>query len=139
MKGQFDTVFALNVIEHIEEDLVALQNIKKILRPGGNVIILVPAFNLLYNNFDHNLGHYRRYNRRSLKALLQEAEFKILDSSYFNVAGIMGWILSGKVLKRDVIPEGQMKLFDQLVPLFKFLDKLTMKSFGLSVVAVGQS
>ncbi len=139
LKGQFDTVFALNVIEHIEEDLIALRNIKKILRPTGNVVILVPAFNFLYNNFDHKLGHYRRYNRRSLEALLKKAEFRISYSSYFNVAGMLGWILSGKLLRRDVIPKGQMTMFNQLVPFFKLLDHVAMGRLGLSVVVVGQS
>ena len=62
----FELVFALNVIEHIEEDRKALINLSKLLKPNGFMYILVPAHQILFNNFDKILFHHRRYNKRKL-------------------------------------------------------------------------
>ena len=80
--GTFDFIFALNVIEHIEDDKLAMANIHKLLNKGGVVFILVPAYQILYNNFDHALEHFRRYNKRSLKKIF--SNYDLLKSYYFN-------------------------------------------------------
>ncbi|MBS0001194.1 MAG: class I SAM-dependent methyltransferase [Cyclobacteriaceae bacterium] len=138
MLGTFDTLFALNVVEHIQDDHLAIQNACALLRKGGTLIILVPAFNFLYNQFDRSLGHYRRYTRKSLKALLVRNNLKTLHSRYFNLAGTFGWFVSGKLQKNNTIPGRQMKLYNRLVPAFKMLDKLVLNNAGLSVIAVGR-
>jgi 2-polyprenyl-3-methyl-5-hydroxy-6-metoxy-1,4-benzoquinol methylase len=68
--GTFDTVYALNVVEHIKDDNLAISNAKKLLKHDGNIIILVPAYQALYNRFDIVLEHYRRYNEQRLNSLL---------------------------------------------------------------------
>lgn len=135
---RFDTVYALNVIEHIEKDHMALTNASKFLKPGGNLIILVPSYSFLFNEIDRQLEHYRRYTLKSLGILFVDQKLKVIHSQYFNLAGIAGWFFSGQLLKRKVIPEGQLKLFNRLVPLFKFLDVLVLKQAGLSSIVVGQ-
>ncbi len=132
----FDTIFALNVIEHIEDHELAMANIQKLLRPSGKVVILVPAFQWLYNNFDRELYHFRRYNRQSLVDLLSK-EFEVKDSFYFNPVGIAGWFFNGSILKKKEIPSDQMKHFDKLVPIFRTINVFTKQLFGLSVIAVG--
>lgn len=135
--NSFDTVFALNVVEHIENDRQALKNIKKLLKPGGHCVILVPAYNALYNTFDKALEHYRRYTKKSLIKLMQN-EFKIHHKQYFNVFGILGWVVSGKILKKKTIPRNQMELYDKLILVSKTLDKMVMNKIGLSVICVGK-
>jgi SAM-dependent methyltransferase len=135
--GTFNTVFALNVVEHIRDDRLALENCNKLLTRGGHVIILVPANPALYNVLDKELEHYRRYTRQSLQRLLSK-DFEILKSWYFNLAGIFGWYFSGSILKRQTLPAGQLNLYNKLVPLFRVLDILAFHQFGLSVVAVGK-
>lgn len=134
----FDTVFALNVVEHIKDDELALKNISKLLKKDGNAVILVPAFNTLYNSFDEALEHYRRYTKKTLNKNFSKSNLEIQKSSYFNAAGIAGWILSGAILKKKTIPAGQMKLYNSLVPIFKIVDKVLLNSFGLSVITVGK-
>ena len=136
--GTFDTVFALNVVEHIKDDTLAMANIKKLLKEGGKAVILVPAFNTLYNSFDEALEHYRRYTKKTLNKVFDNNQFEIQQSSYFNAAGIAGWILSGAILKKKTIPAGQMKLYNKLVPIFKVVDKVILNTFGLSVITVGK-
>lgn len=137
MMSTFDTVFALNVIEHIQDDQLALHNCHKLVSQGGHLIILVPAYQSLYNRFDAELEHYRRYTEDSLAKLIEE-KFIIIHKQYFNFAGIAGWVLSGKILKKKTIPSGQMKIYNRLVPVFKFIDKIIMNKVGLSVVQIGK-
>ncbi len=72
----FDTIFALNVVEHIFDDQQAIKNCYKLLKKGGQLIILVPAYQSLYNRFDTELEHYRRYNKTTLNSLVTNAQFK---------------------------------------------------------------
>jgi 2-polyprenyl-3-methyl-5-hydroxy-6-metoxy-1,4-benzoquinol methylase len=133
--GSFDTVIALNVIEHIQDDDLAIGNCKKLLKKGGHFIILVPAYPLLYNRFDKELGHYRRYTKRTLGLALSR-HFTVAQNRYFNLAGIAGWVFSGAILRKKIIPPSQMKVFNTLVPLFRIMDKMVMNRIGLSVWAV---
>lgn len=136
--GTFDTVFALNVVEHIKDHNLALANIKKLLTTNGHVIILVPAYQSLYNTFDKALEHYRRYTKSTLNKVIHGNNYEIINSKYFNAVGIAGWILSGSILKKETIPAGQMKLYNALVPIFKVIDKLILNSFGLSVITAAR-
>lgn len=135
--GSFDSVFALNVVEHIFDDKLAISNCYKLLRPGGQLVILVPAYQWLFNDFDSELEHYRRYTRKRLESLFISSEFSIHKSQYFNAAGIAGWFVSGKLQHHKIIPAGQIRLYNKLVGIFKLFDKMIFNSFGLSVITVG--
>jgi SAM-dependent methyltransferase len=135
---KFDTVVALNVVEHIEDDRQAIHNCTQLLKPGGQLVILVPAYQVLYNLFDEELGHYRRYTGRSLRALQEAEGLEIIHQQYFNVTGIAGWIVNGGIFRKRLIPRKQLQIFDKLIPLIKFADRITFHSVGLSVIAVGR-
>jgi SAM-dependent methyltransferase len=137
LREKFDTLFSLNVIEHIEDDALAIKNASYLLKKGGRLIILVPAYNWLFNHFDKALGHFRRYNRKSLIELFVQNRLKIRHVQYFNLAGIPGWFFSGRIQKNKTIPGTQMKFYNQLVPFFRILDKITINVAGLSVIAIG--
>lgn len=135
--GKFDNIIALNVIEHIENDGCAFANCKKLLKPGGQIIILVPAFNFLYNSFDRELGHYRRYTIKSLKEKMERSGFSIIHRQYFNMPAILGWYFSGTIFKLKLIPENQLNFYNSLVPFFRIIDKLFQRIMGISVIMVG--
>jgi SAM-dependent methyltransferase len=135
--GAFDTIFALNVVEHILDHEQAMKNAMKMLRKGGKVVILVPAFQCLFNGFDKQLDHHRRYTQNSLRTLLEDAGFEIKHWQYFNFIAILGWYISGTVLRKKIIPGGQMRLYNTLVPLWKIIDFFTRKLAGISVIQVG--
>ncbi len=136
--NSFDSLFALNVLEHIEDHNTAIQNASKLLKAGGRMLILVPAYQALYNQFDLYLEHYRRYNTKSLEGVLSQGGLRIIHGQYFNSGGIFGWFISGKLRGKKSIPEGELRLFDRLVPLFKVADALTFNRIGLSVLVVGE-
>ena len=135
--NSFDSIFALNVIEHIKEDNIAIENCKKLLVKGGQLVVLVPAYRWLYNKFDEVLGHYRRYSMKTLNTLMAP-HLTIVHSQYFNFAGIFGWLVSGSIFKRKTIPHSEIKIFNKLVPLLRIVDKLVLCRMGLSVILVGK-
>lgn len=138
MLNTFDTVFALNVVEHISDDMLAIANCRKLLKEGGHLIILVPAYQGLYNQFDLELQHFRRYNKKMLASLFRRNRLEVIHQQYFNLVGIIGWFISGKLQKNKTIPGEQMKLYNSMVPLFKIFDKITFRRAGLSVICVGK-
>lgn len=135
---QFDTVFALNVIEHIKDDNRAIANCSKFLKPEGHLIILVPSYQKLYNTFDRQLGHYRRYTTSKMSEIFKKNSLETIHRQYFNSAGILGWFLNGNVLKKKNLPVGQMKIFNSLVPVFKVVDSGFRNKIGLSTIVVGK-
>ncbi|MBN8860189.1 MAG: class I SAM-dependent methyltransferase [Sphingobacteriales bacterium] len=135
LKNSFDTIFLLNVIEHVEDDEKALKNLGTLLKKNGNLILLAPAFNWLYCRFDRELGHYRRYTKKSMGELLSDHNFNISCCRYFNAAGIPGWFIFGKLLNRKLIGKNEMSLFNYFVFLFKIIDKILSNTVGLSVIS----
>ena len=136
-KERFDSIFLLNVIEHIEDDDLAIKNCRYLLRPGGHLILLAPAYSWLYSSFDRQLGHFRRYSLKALSNMLTKNKFSILSGSYFNFTGIGGWLLFGKILNQKMLSRSEMSVFNKIVPIAKAFDKLLGKKIGLSVIVTG--
>jgi 2-polyprenyl-3-methyl-5-hydroxy-6-metoxy-1,4-benzoquinol methylase len=137
LAGVFDTVIALNVVEHIDDHEQAIRNARKLLKVGGKVVVLVPAYRWLYNPLDKELGHFRRYERRNLSELLAGQHFEVVHTQYFNAAAVPGWWISGNLCRMKEIKRGLLYIYDGLVPMLKLADRLSGKRFGLSVIAVG--
>jgi SAM-dependent methyltransferase len=131
-----DTVVALNVIEHVAEDLEALKSMAAMLRPGGRAVVLVPAFQQLFGSLDHELGHVRRYTRTSLRQRMSEAGFQVQRAFYFSLVGALGWWVNSRLRKVPRIPVGQLRYFDALVPILRLEDRVPLP-FGQSVIAIG--
>ena len=135
---RFDTIICLNVLEHVEDDITSLAAVRKLLEPKGRLVLLVPALPALYGSIDRALGHHRRYTRADLIAKLERTGFRLAHIEYFNLAGIPGWWWAGRVLQRQTIPAGSIKLYDTLVPLFR-LERLIPWRVGQSLIAVGEA
>ena len=121
-RGQMDTVICLNVLEHIEDDLGALRNIRSMLEEGGRAVILVPCGQSLYNSLDEELGHVRRYSENQLRERMIAAGFEVETILHFNRASRPGWWFNGSVLKKRTLSRLQLKNFDRLVWLFRRID-----------------
>lgn len=82
--SSFCLITALDVIEHIDDDVGSLRAMRALLRPGGQAVITVPAFMFLWTEFDEINAHKRRYTRGELDAKLRQAGFSVERISYFN-------------------------------------------------------
>lgn len=94
----FDVVSALDVIEHVDEDLAILREMRRVCRPGGLLLVTVPAFQFLWSSHDDLNHHKRRYVRTGLAALLNAAGFAPLKLSYYN-----SFLLPAAVLRKYVL------------------------------------
>lgn len=135
---RFDTIVCLNVLEHVADDVGSLQAMRRLLDRGGRLVLLVPALRALYGSLDRALGHVRRYTAAELRNKFTQNGFRMRRLEYFNLAGIPGWWVSGKLLNREVIPSGPLRLFDALVPLFR-LERLLPWRIGQSLIAIGEA
>lgn len=96
----FDVVLALDLLEHLADDEAALINFHRFLRPGGFLLLTVPAYPLLFSRHDRALGHLRRYRRKDLRRRVEEAGFTVLSSGHWNTAFFplaAVWRLFGKM------------------------------------------
>lgn len=133
----FDTVLCLNVLEHIEDDAAALRRMHDVLAPGGRVVLILPALQILYGAIDRAIGHFRRYDDAEIRARLEAAGFAVDHASSFNVMGALGWYLNSKLLRRSTMPGVQSRLYDKLVPLFRMEESFN-PAYGLSLLVVGR-
>jgi SAM-dependent methyltransferase len=135
---RFDTIVCLNVLEHVADDDLSLQAMRSLLDRRGRLILLVPALPGLYGSLDRALGHVRRYTSRELRAKFDRGGLRMRHLEYFNLAGLPGWWLTGRVLRREMIPAASLRWFDMLVPLFR-LERLLPWRLGQSLIAIGEA
>jgi glycosyltransferase involved in cell wall biosynthesis len=132
-----DTVVCLNVLEHIEDDVATLADFHEILPPGGRVVLVVPALAKLYGTLDEHLHHFRRYEKDELSEKVRAAGFTLEDCRFLNRPGIVGWYLNGKILRRRVLPSGQLAAFRLMLPLLR-REEASPPPTGMSLLAVGR-
>ena len=82
--GRFDLAASLDVIEHLEDDLAALRELRRVVKPGGTLLVTVPAYQWLWSGHDVVNHHYRRYTRRTLQRVGEEAGWQQVRTTYFN-------------------------------------------------------
>ena len=136
---RFDTVYCVNVLEHIEDDVAALRMFREALIPGGRVLIFVPAIQAAYGPLDAELGHHRRYSKATLAGAFRTAGLELEMLRYTNPIGLIGWMYNAHVSKARVHSIGQVKLFERLVaPWALPLERVVHPPIGLSLVAVAR-
>ena len=133
-----DTIIALNVLEHIERDDYALRELASILIPGGRLILQVPAHKVLYGSLDHNLHHFRRYSIREMERKFENAGLKPEKFWRFNMFGTFGWFFCSRILKKRILPETSLSLFNRFTPVFVAIERFMPVPFGLSIMAAGR-
>jgi SAM-dependent methyltransferase len=134
---QPDSCVCLNVLEHIQDDGRALAAMASVLVPGGVIVLLVPAFQALYGPIDRNLGHHRRYLRKTLAQLAHRTGLRIVKLHYVNAAGFFGWWMNARILRREAQSESLIRIFDRcIVPGLSRLEAIAPPPFGQSLFAV---
>lgn len=135
---KFDTIVCMNVLEHIKDDRRALDNMRRLLRKKGRLVLLVPAHSWAYGEMDEALGHFRRYSKKEITKKILDSKFSILNSRYLNWSGLIGWFVNGRIFRRKIIPIDQLGIFDKLARPFLLLEKIFEPPAGLSVLVIGE-
>ncbi len=133
-----DTVISVNVLEHIADDVTALRYMHDLLTPGGHVIVVAPAHPWLYGPMDRAVGHYRRYTLGRLRTRIEQAGAEPVALHYTNALGALGWWVNGRVLRQHGPNRAQLRMFNRLTPLLRWIESRVRPPFGLSVVSVSQ-
>lgn len=132
----FDTIIYIDVLEHIENDSEELKKAKDLLNENGKLIVLSPAFRLLFSPFDKAIGHYRRYNRRMFKKITP-AETDMISCRYYDSMGYFASLVNKLFLKQKAPTMRQVVFWDRrIVPVSTVMDKIFFHSFGKSIVAI---
>ncbi|MGB3403680.1 MAG: class I SAM-dependent methyltransferase [Microcoleaceae cyanobacterium] len=134
----FDTIIYLDVLEHIEADKKEVLNAAKHLKNNGSLIVLAPAHQYLFTPFDTAIGHYRRYNKQMLKAILPE-DIEVIKLVYLDCVGLLASLANKLLLQQSQPTLKQIQLWDQLmVPLSIKLDPMIRNKLGKSILLIGK-
>lgn len=134
----FDSILYINVLEHVEDDLVELETVYRALRPGGHACIFVPALPWLYSSHDAHIGHYRRYTKRELENRVRAAGFEIVRTRYFDSPGILPWLVYVKWMGKTP-GAGDISLYDSfVVPIARAIESFITPPIGKNLVLVAR-
>jgi SAM-dependent methyltransferase len=139
VEADYSAVVAYNVLEHIPNHVEALRAFRGLLRTGGAVVLIVPAFNFAMSDFDRSIGHQRRYTRRSLGDALRAAGLRIQRLQYVNAPGLLAWTVMMRLLKQRPSEGTLLTAYDKgVVPVVRRVEKVVRVPFGQSVLAVAR-
>jgi SAM-dependent methyltransferase len=128
-------IFSLNVFEHIEHDTIAIREIHQKLKPGGTLLIYVPAFECLWTSLDEKVFHYRRYTKTTLRRLVEEEGFAVEQVRYADCLGFIAALVF-RLLNRSAsaLTTTAISLYDRwLFAPSRVLDRLFGRWFGKNV------
>jgi len=147
---QFDLIANFDVLEHIFEDEQFLRDMGSLLRPGGEILVTVPAYQFLWTGFDEVLGHKRRYTRKEIREKFHRAGYEVIFASYFifflspafiayrmlqKLKGDKTTSLSGSVV---MLPEPINWLFTQILILESHIISYFSFPFGTSIIVLAK-
>jgi SAM-dependent methyltransferase len=138
-RADYTAAVALNVLEHIDADVAALRSFGGLVRPGGHVVVIVPAFQIAMSEFDRRIGHVRRYRRAGLRRCLEQAGLEPVTVRYVNALGLLGWMVLIRLLRGRPKDGLALRVFDRcVVPVLRRAEHRRPPPFGQSVLAVGR-
>lgn len=133
-------IFCLNVLEHIRDDAATVARLEEKLRPGGVLLIYVPAFNCLWSSLDDQVKHYRRYTKRSLRQLVEDAGLAVEELRYADSLGFLAaLVFRGLRRGAGTITARSITSYDRWVfRPSRVLDKLFHPFFGKNVYVIAR-
>jgi SAM-dependent methyltransferase len=130
------TVVLINVLEHIEDDRKALSQLLRILRPGGHLLIFVPALQILMSKLDVIHGHFRRYHKNDLASKVVAAGARLIICRYFDFAGVLPWLILNKWGGSTTFNPKLVQINDKaVVPISKIVERIP-PPFGKNLILV---
>ena len=138
--ARHSAVVALNVLEHIEHDVAALSAAARLVRPGGAVVMFVPAFGFAMSRFDRSIGHFRRYTVETLGNAMRDAGLRVDNVRYVNAPGLIAWTVGMRILRMEpregIVLQGRDRV---VIPATRRVEARWRPPFGQSVLAVARS
>jgi predicted SAM-dependent methyltransferase len=132
VNSSIDFIYSLNVLEHIENDAYVSQQLFRILKPGRNCLIYVPALQILFTSMDKKVGHLRRYNLKTIKNIMQNTGFIVEEAKYADCLGFFATLVYKYFGNDDgSLNIKMLKIYDRIIfPISRYLDLLCHPFFG---------
>ncbi|WP_170958780.1 class I SAM-dependent methyltransferase [Magnetospirillum sp. 15-1] len=135
--NSLDGVVLVNVLEHVEDDIAALRQLARVIKPGGHLMLYVPALSWLMSELDRMHGHHRRYSRQDLRSRVSAAGLRVLRDGYMDLVGVVPWWLINVVGGSTAFSPRMIKLYDRLfVPATKIIERLVGAPIGKNLILV---
>jgi SAM-dependent methyltransferase len=132
-----ESVVAMNVLEHIEDDVQALRDLAAIVTRGGRIVLWVPAYMQLYGDFDRNVGHFRRYTPDTIRAAVERAGLVTRHVRPVNFLGGIAWWIAVRRGGAGRPDPRLVWLYDNVVvPTSRTVERVVRPPFGQSVLCV---
>jgi SAM-dependent methyltransferase len=135
----FDVILYIDVLEHIENDSAEINEVLNLLKPGGRIIILAPAHKFLFTEFDIAVGHYRRYNKKLIRELMNSKSQSLEETKliYLDFLGGALSLINRFVLNQSHPSRSQIVFWDSvIIPMSKIIDNLLRFQVGKSILAI---
>jgi cyclopropane fatty-acyl-phospholipid synthase-like methyltransferase len=132
-----DAVVALDVLEHFEDDADFVRKIARHVKPGGKVVLKVPAQSRLYGEIDRVSGHFRRYDEDGLRSLMENQGFRTVRLRHMNAAGSWGYRMKRhrQASFSETFSPTKLKIVNALIPVLALIDHVPGLK-GLSLIGV---
>ncbi len=135
-----ESVIAMNVLEHIDDDVGALQALSKCVVPGGSIVLWVPAYMALYGDFDRKVGHVRRYTPSTLRTTVENAGLRAEKCHPINFLGGLAWWAAVRMGGAGEPKPALVKTYDKLVvPITRAVESWVKPPFGQTVLCVART
>lgn len=134
-----DTFVYVNVLEHVEHDAEEIQRVFDLLPPDGTFCAFVPALPFLFSKFDESIDHYRRYTLDDLTGKCTAAGLEVVDARYFDVVGIMPWLLKFRLFGSTKLSPRAVGVYDRfVVPIMRRVESLIRMPIGKNALVVAR-
>jgi SAM-dependent methyltransferase len=135
-----ESVVAMNVLEHIEDDAQALRDLAGAVASGGRIVLWVPAYMQLYGDFDRRIGHFRRYTPTTIRDTVDRAGLRVSHVRPVNLLGGIAWWIAVRRGGAGRPDRRLVWLYDNLVvPVSRTVEKAIRPPFGQSLVCVAET
>jgi hypothetical protein len=132
----YDTILYIDVLEHIENDVEELNKAVDLLSTSGTLVILSPSYQWLFSEFDEAIGHFRRYTKQTLTAIIPP-ELEPVCIRYLDSVGVIASLANRVLLHKSTPSTKQILFWDKaIIPCSRVLDPLIQYSFGKSILGV---
>ena len=137
--NKYDVVVMVNVLEHIEDDVDALNRLRNSLKPGGHLFLFVPAIPFLFSRLDEIHGHYRRYLKNDLKRKISDAGYQLKTAKYFDILGILPWYIINTLIGATTFNPTMIKLYDRVdIPVTRAFERYIDPPLGKNLLLVAE-
>ena len=139
-RSDYSCMMSFNVLEHIENDQAALRAAAELVKPGGYVFHLVPAFPIGMSRFDRLVGHHRRYRKKDLERKARQAGLDVVRVHYLNAPGLVAWLLFMRLGRGVPKPGPLLTIWDScVIPVERWIENRMKPPFGQSAVLIART